>query len=255
MRRSEEEVVRDAIENEKPSLLQNNYTTTIDGVEQNAYLAQEKVLREQGKTSLMTDEGTSYKPDLELYRGEMFQPDGTPVKLSEETDLSQDVPMVREAPRVVSDPYAMERAQIDSIIRGNTTNYAEDVQQYKAGVTTVEDELIAFLEQQYNDEFVDQGVLHDIYQYTPEEVVQRVESEFMRLDANRVDTRNLVAMNLMRQGFSKAPQEAIDGVWKVQCGAGGVLVCDLTGQRPPENPNIEVWDDTGALIWGSGPSL
>jgi uncharacterized repeat protein (TIGR01451 family) len=31
----------------------------------------------------------------------------------------------------------------------------------------------------------------------------------------------------------------IDGVSTIKCGAGGPLVCDLTGQKPPENPNIE----------------
>jgi len=32
----------------------------------------------------------------------------------------------------------------------------------------------------------------------------------------------------------------IDGASTITCGAGGPLICDLTGQKPPENPNIEV---------------
>jgi hypothetical protein len=133
-------------------------------------------------------------------------------------DLNADMPVRAEAPPPpVSDHYAIERTQFDTIIKGRPVGeeeFNDSLRQYKQGARTVEDEMISVVEQAYNDVFLDQGVLDDIETLTPEEKYRKLHAEFMRLNANKTEVRNLIGLNMMRQGLGQAPSDVLDGIWR-----------------------------------------
>jgi hypothetical protein len=128
-------------------------------------------------------------------------------------DMSAAPVLTTNLPPSVSASFAFGEAQRDALISGDTRDQADRVEAYRSGVETVEDEMIAVLEASYGDAFVDQGVLNDLEGYSDEEKISRITSEYMRKDAQKQHVRNLIGLNLLRQGLGKLPVEALDRLW------------------------------------------
>jgi hypothetical protein len=122
-------------------------------------------------------------------------------------------PLFPPRPAYVSASFAHGAAQRDALITGNTNDQAAKVDEYRKGVDTVQDEMIAVLETSYNEAFVDQGILKDIQNRPADEQIARITSEYMRLDANKQHVRNLIGLNMLRQGLGNLPVEALDRMW------------------------------------------
>lgn len=134
------------------------------------------------------------------------------VALLDEYDPRKPAPTMDMAPPPVDTGFASARAQIDAILKGDTDTFEEDVAQYSQGVDTVEQELIGFLEQQYSADFVDQGVLENINNLPEDQKYEALHNEFTRLDSGKADIRNLLALNLMRQGLGGVATQDLDKI-------------------------------------------
>lgn len=223
-KRSESQIIRDHKETGAAPEFEQPPEATIDGIPMMQWIAQEQALNERGMTAITDEEGNTDVRDglaknaeLEPYNGGMWADNEfvqRDVPLADEFDPTKDVPLIETIEPPVSDDWAFARAQIDSILIGDTEDQDERVAQYKDGATTVEGELISFFEDQYSRDFIDQGVLDNLEGLTDLEKAERISDELIRLDANKADIRNLVALNLLRQGFGGIPATEIDKVWK-----------------------------------------
>jgi hypothetical protein len=110
----------------------------------------------------------------------------------------------------VSGHHAAQMAQRDALITGDRSDADQRKYQYSLGEDTVYNQLIHHLEDSYNNEFIDYGVLKDLTDKTPQEVSDLIMGELERLGNTREATRNLLAMNMLRAGFGHLPVKALD---------------------------------------------
>ena len=128
-------------------------------------------------------------------------------------NLRADVPTRKSFEQVVSEHWARDSVQRDAVLNPDLLPESQLRQEaYQQGEPTVQDELIDLLESRYSEEFVNQGVLNNIQDKSPEEQVRLITAEYMRYASDKENTRNLLALNMLRQGLGNAPVTTLDKI-------------------------------------------
>src|SRR5210317_2157826 len=125
-----------------------------------------------------------------------------------------DIPLMSETYTRQTNPYwATQRAQVDALLKGHTEEFQEDKEAYLREGRSIEDEAVKALEKYYIDAILeDQGVLNDLDQLPEHERIERLVFEYNRIDAQKLELRELVALNMLRQGLGSHPGKFLDEI-------------------------------------------
>ena len=205
---SESQIIKDRVQGQGNEHGLVDVTPHVGGVPMDQFVAQERVLATQGKTAIIDDAGVGlgHRP-----KENQATPYNGPLYANGVENFNHS--LYAPAPPQISDNYSWNVAQEEAILSGDFSRTGEDARQVKSGMD-IETYIVTDLRNSYDTkELLDFGVLEGFDTMDQEERNERLLFESRRLDYGKEQTKHLLAINLMRQGFGTLPMRALDQIW------------------------------------------